>query len=31
MLAYLFVLLLIYVIYRLWRQPVVELEHELEK
>jgi len=25
------VLLLIYVIYRLWRQPVVELEHELEK
>ena len=25
------VLLVIYVIYRLWRQPVVELEHELEK
>ena len=25
------VLVLIYVIYRLWRQPVVELEHELEK
>jgi membrane protein YqaA with SNARE-associated domain len=24
-------LLVIYVIYRLWRQPVVELEHELEK
>ena len=25
------VLVVIYVIYRLWRQPVVELEHELEK
>jgi len=25
------VLLLIYLIYRLWREPVVELEHELEK
>ncbi len=25
------VLLVIYLIYRLWRQPVVELEHELEK
>ena len=24
-------IVLIYVIYRLWRQPVVELEHELEK
>ena len=25
------VVLIIYVIYRLWREPVVELEHELEK
>jgi membrane protein YqaA with SNARE-associated domain len=25
------VMVLIYVIYRLWRQPVVDLEHELEK
>ena len=25
------VIVLIYVLYRLWRQPVVELEHELEK
>jgi len=25
------VIVLIYVIYRLWRQPVVDLEHELEK
>jgi hypothetical protein len=25
------VILFAYVIYRLWREPVVELEHELEK